>query len=76
MTGDTTHFAEYIERNLRLNHIRHHHELRPAAAASWIRRELAQERRGGDDLERHLHADADEYDIGRHALSCRRELPH
>ena len=27
---------------MRLNHIRHHHELRPAAAASWIRRELAQ----------------------------------
>lgn len=34
-------FAEYIERNLRLHQIRHLHALRPASAASWIRRQLA-----------------------------------
>lgn len=39
--GDTVQFAEYIERNIRLHQIRYHHELRPAAAASWIRRALA-----------------------------------
>ncbi|KAL5508625.1 PRE1 [Sanghuangporus vaninii] len=39
--GDTVYFAEYIERNLRLHQIRYHHELRPASAASWIRRALA-----------------------------------
>ncbi|KAH8115707.1 20S proteasome subunit [Phellopilus nigrolimitatus] len=39
--GDTVHFAEYAERNLRLHQIRHHHELRPSSAASWIRRALA-----------------------------------
>ncbi|EJD00770.1 20S proteasome subunit [Fomitiporia mediterranea MF3/22] len=39
--GDTVHFAEYIERNLRLHQIRHHHELRPSSAAAWIRRALA-----------------------------------
>jgi len=40
--GDTIQFAEYIERNLRLHHIRYHHPLRPQSAASWIRRSLAQ----------------------------------
>ncbi|THH05809.1 hypothetical protein EW145_g4533 [Phellinidium pouzarii] len=39
--GDTVQFAEYVERNLRLHQIRHHHELRPAAAAAWIRRSVA-----------------------------------
>ncbi|PCH37564.1 N-terminal nucleophile aminohydrolase [Wolfiporia cocos MD-104 SS10] len=39
--GDTVQFAEYVERNMRLYHIRHNHELRPPAAASWIRRSLA-----------------------------------
>jgi len=39
--GDTVQFAEYIERNLRLQHIRNIHELRPSASASWIRRSLA-----------------------------------
>ena len=39
--GDTVYFAEYIERNLRLQQIRYLHELRPASAASWIRRALA-----------------------------------
>lgn len=41
MTGDTVQFAEYIERNLRLYHIRNNYPLRPPSAASWIRRELA-----------------------------------
>jgi 20S proteasome alpha/beta subunit len=40
--GDTVHFAEYIERNLRLFQIRNHYPLRPASAASWIRRSLAE----------------------------------
>jgi len=40
--GDTVHFAEYVERNLRLHQIRHHHPLRPFSAASWIRRSLAE----------------------------------
>ncbi|EJU01601.1 proteasome component Pre1 [Dacryopinax primogenitus] len=39
--GDTIQFAEYVERNLRLYHIRHNHTLRPASAAAWIRRSLA-----------------------------------
>lgn len=39
--GDTVQFAEYVERNLRLYQIRHHHALRPHSAASWIRRSLA-----------------------------------
>src|ERR1700742_2438687 len=42
LSGDTIQFAEYVERNLRLHHIRHHHPLRPQSAASWIRRSLAQ----------------------------------
>jgi 20S proteasome subunit beta 4 len=40
--GDTVQFAEYIERNLRLYQIRHNIPLRPAAAAAWIRRSLAE----------------------------------
>ncbi|KAE9399595.1 N-terminal nucleophile aminohydrolase [Gymnopus androsaceus JB14] len=40
--GDTIQFAEYVERNLRLFHIRNNYALRPSAAASWIRRSLAQ----------------------------------
>ncbi|TFY58760.1 hypothetical protein EVJ58_g6217 [Rhodofomes roseus] len=40
--GDTVNFAEYVERNLRLYHIRHTYPLRPASAASWIRRSLAE----------------------------------
>jgi 20S proteasome subunit beta 4 len=39
--GDTNNFADYIERNMRLYHIRHHHALLPHAASSWIRRSLA-----------------------------------
>ncbi|KIK57361.1 hypothetical protein GYMLUDRAFT_75564 [Collybiopsis luxurians FD-317 M1] len=40
--GDTIQFSEYIERNLRLFHIRNNYSLTPSAAASWIRRSLAQ----------------------------------
>jgi len=39
--GDTIQFAEYVERNIRLYQIRNIYALRPAAAASWIRRSLA-----------------------------------
>jgi len=39
--GDTVQFAEYVERNLRLQHIRNIHELRPSSSAAWIRRSLA-----------------------------------
>ncbi|KAI0077553.1 N-terminal nucleophile aminohydrolase [Panus rudis PR-1116 ss-1] len=39
--GDTVQFAEYIERNIRLYQIRNTYPLRPPAAASWIRRSLA-----------------------------------
>jgi len=39
--GDTIQFAEYVERNLRLYHIRHNHALRPSSAAAWTRRTLA-----------------------------------
>jgi 20S proteasome alpha/beta subunit len=40
--GDTVQFAEYIERNIRLYHIRNLYPLRPQSAASWIRRSLAE----------------------------------
>jgi 20S proteasome subunit beta 4 len=40
-TGDTVQFAEFVERNIRLYQIRNLYPLRPAAAASWIRRSLA-----------------------------------
>ncbi|KAJ7190236.1 20S proteasome subunit [Mycena pura] len=39
--GDTVHFAEYVERNIRLYQIRNLYPLRPSAAAAWIRRALA-----------------------------------
>ncbi|KZV59961.1 20S proteasome subunit [Peniophora sp. CONT] len=39
--GDTVQFAEYVERNIRLYHIRNVHGLRPQSAAAWIRRALA-----------------------------------
>lgn len=41
MLGDTVQFAEYVERNLRLYHIRNLYPLRPQSAAAWIRRALA-----------------------------------
>lgn len=40
--GDTVQFAEYVERNIRLYQIRHLYPLRPSAAASWVRRSLAE----------------------------------
>ncbi|KAG2134114.1 nucleophile aminohydrolase [Suillus clintonianus] len=40
--GDTVQFAEFVERNIRLYQIRNLYPLRPAAAASWIRRSLAE----------------------------------
>jgi len=40
--GDTIQFAEYAERNIRLYQIRNLYPLRPSAAASWIRRALAE----------------------------------
>ena len=40
--GDTIQFAEYVERNIRLYQIRNLYALRPSAAASWIRRSLAE----------------------------------
>jgi len=40
--GDTVQFAEYVERNIRLYQIRNLYPLRPSAAASWIRRALAE----------------------------------
>jgi len=40
-TGDTVQFAEYVERNLRLQQMRNNHPLRPQAAASWVRRSIA-----------------------------------
>ena len=39
--GDTVQFAEYVERNLRLEQMRNNHPLRPQAAASWVRRAIA-----------------------------------
>ncbi|KII91433.1 hypothetical protein PLICRDRAFT_104746 [Plicaturopsis crispa FD-325 SS-3] len=39
--GDTVQFAEYVSRNIRLYQIRNLYPLRPSAAASWIRRALA-----------------------------------
>jgi 20S proteasome subunit beta 4 len=41
MIGDTVQFAEYVERNLRLQQMRNNHPLRPQAAASWLRRAIA-----------------------------------
>jgi len=40
--GDTIQFAEFIERNIRLYHIRNFYPLRPQSAVSWIRRSLAE----------------------------------
>ncbi|WWC66364.1 uncharacterized protein I206_100265 [Kwoniella pini CBS 10737] len=40
--GDTNNFAEYVERNMRLYHIRNHYPLLPEPASAWIRRTLAE----------------------------------
>ena len=42
LSGDTIQFAEFVERNIRLYQIRNLYPLRPSAAASWIRRSLAE----------------------------------
>ena len=39
--GATVQFAEYVERNIRLYQIRNLYPLRPSAAASWIRKAIA-----------------------------------
>ncbi|KAH0831101.1 20S proteasome subunit [Lanmaoa asiatica] len=65
--GDTIQFAEYVERNIRLYQICNLYPLRPSAAASWIRRSLAESLRsrhpysvnlliGGYDLADHKPA--------------------
>jgi len=62
--GDTVQFAEFVERNIRLAHIRNTYALPPQSAASWIRRALADSLRsrspysvnlllGGYDLSTH-----------------------
>lgn len=40
-SGDTTQFAEYIEKNIQLYKMRNGYELSPFAAASFTRRNLA-----------------------------------
>ena len=40
-SGDTTQFAEYIEKNIQLYKMRNGYELSPNAAASFTRRNLA-----------------------------------
>lgn len=40
-SGDTTHFAEYIEKNIQLYKMRNGYELSPPAAANFTRRNLA-----------------------------------
>lgn len=39
--GDTNNFADFVDRNMRLYHIRHNQALLPRAASAWIRRALA-----------------------------------
>ena len=40
-SGDTTQFAEYIEKNIQLYKMRNGYELSPPAAANFTRRNLA-----------------------------------
>ncbi|GFZ43095.1 Probable proteasome subunit beta type-4 [Saitozyma sp. JCM 24511] len=40
--GDTNNFADYVERNMRLYHIRHNQPLLPPSASAWVRRTLAE----------------------------------
>ncbi|ORY28980.1 putative proteasome subunit beta type 2, partial [Naematelia encephala] len=40
--GDTNNFADYVERNMRLYHIRNHTALLPPSASAWVRRTLAE----------------------------------
>ena len=39
--GDTIQFADFVERNMRLYSIRNNIDLRPRAAAAWIRTQIA-----------------------------------
>ena len=57
-SGDTTHFAEYIEKNIQLYKMRNGYELSPPAAASFTRRNLADSLRSQvpDNLTRQLVA--------------------
>jgi len=52
--GDTVQFAEFVERNIRLYQIRNLYPLRPSAAASWIRRALADSLRSRSPYEVNL----------------------
>jgi len=52
--GDTLQFAEYVERSIRLYGIRNVYQLRPSAAASWIRREMANSLRSNNPYEVNL----------------------
>ena len=63
--GDTVQFAEYIERNIRLYHIRNLYALRPSAAASWIRRALAESLRSRRPYAVNLLVGG--YDVASHA---------
>lgn len=62
--GDTVHFAEYIERNLRLFQIRNLYPLRPSSAASWIRRSLAESLRSRKPYQVNLLLGG--YDVATH----------
>jgi len=41
-SGDTEQFGEYVEKNLKLYHIRNGYDLSPSAAAYWVRNQLAE----------------------------------
>ncbi|WFD00677.1 proteasome endopeptidase complex [Malassezia yamatoensis] len=41
-SGDTIQFSDYVERNMRLYTIRNNIQLRPRAAAAWIRTQIAE----------------------------------
>ncbi|KAG9313745.1 nucleophile aminohydrolase [Chiua virens] len=62
--GDTIQFAEYVERNIRLYQIRNLYPLRPSAAASWIRRSLAESLRSRNPYSVNLLVGG--YDIADH----------
>jgi hypothetical protein len=63
--GDTTQFAEYVERNVRLYQIRNTYALRPASAAAWVRRALADSLRSRKPYSVNLLLGG--YDVAEHA---------
>ncbi|TFK45698.1 N-terminal nucleophile aminohydrolase [Heliocybe sulcata] len=65
--GDTVQFAEYVERNIRLYQIRNLYPLRPASAASWVRRALADSLRSRSPYSVNLLLGG--YDTATHAPS-------